>query len=55
MNLEKIIYALVKALIDSGALTLLRQAMQEKLITPSKPNEDDETFIDSAHGDGWIE
>ena len=51
--LSKFVYAVVKALIDSGALTMLRQAMQEKIIEPSKQNEDDEAFIDSAHNDGW--
>lgn len=53
MSLEKIVYAIVKALIDSGALAMLRKAMEEKLIDPSKPNEDDEAFIESANADGW--
>jgi hypothetical protein len=51
--LPKLVYAIVKALIDSGALTLLRKAMEEKIIEASKPNEDDQAFVDSAHADGW--
>lgn len=50
---QKLVYALVRALIDSGALTVLRQALQDKLIEPAKPNEQDETFLADAHTDGW--
>lgn len=51
--LAKLVYAVVKALIDSGALAMLRKYWQESLTEASKPNKDDETFVANAESDGW--
>lgn len=51
--LNKVVYAVVMALVDSGALAVLRRAWQDRIIQPSRTNKDDEKFIGDAHADGW--
>lgn len=59
--LERLVAVIVRTIVATlsepgvlaGLLNAWRTATEPKIMQPSKPNEDDEGFIESAAADGW--